>query len=197
MQKVRYSTTRVLAMCVAMLGFIVVGVIMWSALYGKGAFAGGFLTLIGICGLPAMARYLLSGGLILEYDRTFVTFHGVLSTTRLRWEEVHGIEIEEQTYNWVAKNRFLKIKGPFSLLGYASMTERLLAKEHRPLDRLLDQIVNYLESPETAQQQPIAQPARQTGFGSAMPDTRSTGVIGEQPVAAPQMRAGGFGRKGL
>ncbi|NNC53373.1 MAG: hypothetical protein HKO08_10080 [Erythrobacter sp.] len=193
MQTVHYSTARVMAMCIAMLGFIVVGVVMWSGLYGKGAFAGAILMMIGICGLPAMARYLLGGGLILEYDRTFVTFHGVLSTTRLRWDEVTGIEIEEQTYNWIAKNRFLKIKGPFSFLGYASMTERLLARKHRPIGKLLDQITDYLESPEAAPQQPV----RQTGFGSAMPDTRSTGVIGEQPVAAPQMRAGGFGRKGL
>lgn len=176
-------------MCLAMIGFIVIGVFMWGALEGKGAFAGAIFTIIGICGLPAMARYLLGGGVILEYDRTFVTFHGVFGSTRLRWEEISGIEIEKQTYNWIASNRFLKIKGPFSFLGYASMTERLLAREHRPLEKLLDRIGAYLEQEDDVQ----APAARQQGFGNPMPDTRSSGVIGEAPGAP--MRGGGFGRK--
>lgn len=191
MQTVHYSTARVAFACVLIIGFIFLGVWAGSTFYGKASFAGWLVAVCFMICLPMAARYLLDGGKILEYDRTFVTFHGVLGSTRMRWDEVTGIEIEKQTYNWIASNTFLKIKGRFSFLGYASLTERLLTRQHRPVEKLLDEIVDYLDQPETAPQQP----QRAQGFGSAMPDTRSSGVIGEAPV--PQMRAGGFGRKGL
>lgn len=184
MQTVRYSTSRVAMMCVALIGFIFAGVWAYGAFYGKAAFAGALIAAVGIVCLPMMARYLIGGGVILEYDRINVTFHGVLSTTRLRWDQVGGIEVEEQTYNWVAKNRYLKIKGPFSLLGYASVTERLLARDHRPIDKLLDQILTYLEEPQET-----------PGVERAAAGMRSTVVVGA--MSAPQIRGGGFGRKGL
>ncbi|MBY6217385.1 hypothetical protein [Qipengyuania aquimaris] len=197
MQIVRYSRSRVAMACVLMIGFIFLGVLAGSAFHGKASFAGWLIAGCFVICLPMGARYLLDGGKILEYDRNFVTYHGVLGSTRLRWEEVHGFEVEKQTYNWIASNTFLKLKGPFSFLGYASITQRLLAREHRSAEHLLDEIVDYLESAEEHHEAP-QQPARSQGFGNAAPAARSQGVIGEAPMpAAPQMRGGGFGRKGL
>lgn len=187
MHKVQYSTGRVAFACLGMIAFIFAGVWMASTFDGKGAFAGWLVTICFIICLPLGARYLINGGLILEYDRHFVVFHGVLGTKRVRWEQVTGIEIEKQTYNGMTSNTFLKIKGPFSLLGYASLTQGLLADKHRPVEKLFDQLVNVHEEPQPAEREAIP----------ASPIPRSRGVVGEAPLQPAAPRAGGFGRKGL
>ena len=83
MQTVRYSITRVAITCVLMIGFIFLGVWAGSAFYGKASFAGWLIAGVFIVILPGAARYLLDGGRILEYDRTFVTFHGILSHSKM------------------------------------------------------------------------------------------------------------------
>ncbi len=189
MQKVKYSPASLIMMCIAMLGFILVGVIMFGSLHGKGAFAGFLLLAVGLFGFPVMVRYLLGGCTILEYDHNFVTYHGILGAKRVRWSEIESLEVEKQTYNWIASNRFLKLRGPFGLLGYASVTERLLARQHRPIETLMDQIESFaaggVENSAEQPRQPVGMPA-----------PRSTGVIGEAPIAVPS-RPMGFGRKGL
>ena len=193
MQTVHYSKLRLCLMGVAILLLFIVGFFAWATGQGKVAFAGAIMTIAGIWGLFMVLRYLIGGGLILEYDRQFVTFHGMIGVVRLPWDEVTGVETVTQTYNWIGRNRFLKIKGRFSLLGHASITERLLERQHRPIEKLLDQIVDHLEQPEA-----VIRPPRvvlQQSAGSAMPPSRVPGGIGNG--TAPQMRGGGFGRKGL
>lgn len=191
MQTVHYSKGRLIGLGLALFGLLIVGVCLWGVSHGKVAFAGAILASTGLFGLFMMVRYFMGGCVVLEYDRKFVIFHGMLGAVRLPWEEVTGIEIEKQTYNWIATNRFLKIRGRFSPVGYASITERLLSRQHRPIERLLDQIVHHLEQQEVVPQQV----ARQQDYTGTLPDGRSAGGIGHGP--APQMRRGGFGRKGL
>ena len=189
MQQIRYSKERTGQMAVWMLVAIIFGVTLFTISSGKGAFIGFVFAAIGIFGFPAMVRYAFGDGVVLEYDHTFVTHHGVLRSSRIRWDEVTDIEVESQSVNFIRTNRFLKIKGPFNFLGYAWVTEKLLDKRDRPVEKLADEIIAFLENPA-----PVTRQAPATGFGQAMPDTRSSGVIGEGPGAP---RAGGFGRKGL
>ena len=161
-------------MGVAILLLFIVGFFAWATGQGKVAFAGAIMTIAGIWGLFMVVRYLIGGGLILEYDRQFVTFHGMIGVVRLPWDEVTGIETVTQTYNWIARNRFLKIKGRFSLLGHASITERLLERQHRPIEKLLDQIVDHLEQPEAVTRPPRV--VLQQSAGSAMPPSRVPGA---------------------
>lgn len=200
MKQVRYSIPLIALLCVTYLALIVAGAIAYERADGENAIIGIVFMGIGIYSLPPMASYLFGGGLILEYDHNFVTYHGVLGKKTLRWDQVQQIQIKQVDHP-VWQDKFLRIHGPFTFYGYASITGRLLARRHRPIEQLQEDMQAAFEGyfsptathpafePPVASQPTLsAQPPI-----SAMPDTRSHGVIGE--VGGQSGRRGLFGRR--
>lgn len=200
MRQIRYSIPFLSALCVTYLVLIVAGAIAYERMNGEAAIIGVVFLGIGIYSLPPMASYLFGGGLILEYDGDVVTYHGVLGKKTLRWEQVEQIQIKQVDHS-IWEDKFLRMHGPFTFYGYASITGRLLARRHRPIEQLQDDMLaaaegdfiptaaqSSFESPVAPQQPKSAQPPI-----SAMPDTRSQGVIGE--VGGQSARRRVFGRR--
>lgn len=191
MQVVKYSTPRLVSLVFCMAGFAWLGAWMWGAFYGKGAFLGAMFFLIGVVGGLETLRKLAFGGIVLEFDRHTIAYHGLFGVRRVRWSEVEDILLEKQTYNGITSNTFLKIYGPFGGLGYASVTQSLLTAKHRPLEKLVAQMAAAQEGAFDTPDHP----EHSRPFPGS-PAARSRGVVGEAPAAAPAARAG-FGRKGL
>lgn len=200
MRQIRYSIPFLALLCVTYLVLIVAGAIAYERMDGDGAIIGVVFVGIGIYSLPPMASYLFGGGLILEYDGDFITYHGVLGKKTLRWQQVEQIQIKQVDHS-VWQDKFLRIHGAFTFYGYASITGRLLARRHRPIEQLQEDMLAASEGdfiptaaqssfePPVAPQRPISgQPPI-----SAMPDTRSQGVIGE--VGGHSGRRKVFGRR--
>ncbi|WP_428027689.1 hypothetical protein [Altererythrobacter sp.] len=176
MNTVHYSKVRMIIMFVGVCLFVVLGAWANARLEGRAAFAGFILMCLGAITFPIFARYMLIGAKVLEFDSTIVTFHGLLGSKTVRWDRVTSIDIYTVTVNWFSKTRHLRIHGPFGIMGYASISEKMLTSEHRPLEKLIAAI-----------SEAHARPARQA------PRREETAII----PASPMPREAGFGRKGI
>lgn len=221
--QIRYSVPYLAALALVFTVLIVTGASIAGRLWGENAFVGAVFMLFGVLGLPTMVRYLFSGGVVLEYEDSFVTYHGIFGSKTLHWCQVKRMNITVQGGR--DSNRVLKLEGPFSVFASASIHERLLRQEHRPLEALQEELLaafegdhaeNPLSNAELAhvlrkglradRERGAINPSFPSQAGApeltpvakrqsdAMPDTRSRGVIGEVPGAMPGKR-GFFGRR--
>ncbi|MFM7376666.1 MAG: hypothetical protein ACKO1O_00815 [Erythrobacter sp.] len=163
---------------------------VWVLTFGglKAMLAGGILAAGFAYLLVWFARYLLDNK-ILSVGATGIEFHGMLSTRRLRLDQIATIMVETQTNNGVT-NRSLVIVPHEEHGGNIKFAERWLEGRFGGCEGVADLITNGAPDPE-----PFPLPRRAPTPPAAAP--AGWHERGAQPPAAPPARAGGFGRKGL
>lgn len=190
MSDVYFSRGKVALGLVGSAGMFWLGV--WVLTLGglKATLAGGILALGFAYLLVWFARYLLDNK-ILSVGATGIEFHGMVSTRRLRLDQIANIMVETQTNNGVT-NRSLVIVPHEGHGGTIKFAERWLEKRFGGCEGVADLITKGAPDPE-----PFPLPRRAPTPPSAAP--AGWHERGAQPPAPPAgpARAGGFGRKGL
>jgi hypothetical protein len=155
----------------------------------KAMLAGGILTIGFAYMLVYFARYLLDNK-ILSVGASGIEFHGMVSTRRLRLDQIANIMVETQKTNGVT-NRTLVIEPHEGHGGKIKFAERWLEKRFGGCEGVADLIANGAPEP---QREPFPLPRR-----APTPPASDPGGWHERGSAAPAApaRAGGFGRKGL
>ncbi|WP_285710437.1 hypothetical protein [Erythrobacter oryzae] len=134
-----------------------------------------------------VARYLLDNR-ILSIGATGIEYHGIVSTRRLRMDQIGSIRIETQTNKGVSISS-LVIEPRDGHGRRIKLSESLLEKRFGGCEGVADLITRGAPDPE-----PFPLPRRAPTPPAAAP--AGWHERGTQPPAAPA-RQGGFGRKGL
>ncbi len=136
------------------------------------------------------ARYLLDNK-VLCVGATGIEFHGMISTRRLRMDQIASIMVETQTINGVT-TRSLVIEPYEGHGGKIKFAERWLENRFGGCEGVADLIANGAPQPSP---EPFPLPRRAPTPPAGVPaGWHEHG----SPAAAPERaRAGGFGRKGL
>lgn len=173
MQTIRYSRVKLAILLLACMMLGLFGA--WLALNftGRGGRLGGGVAVSMVIISPFLLRY-LADNRIASIGRGMLDFHGMLGTSRIRFEDIADIDIETQSALFMTA-RHLKIvrTGGF---GWGWRIAEIL------LDHQAGGLENVLTLIEAG---PSALPQRRT-----VPATRHN----ERP--APDARVRGFGRKG-
>ena len=152
---------------------------------------GGILTIGFAYMLVWFARYLLDNK-ILSVGSTGIEFHGLVSTRRLRLDQIANIMVETQTVNGVT-TRTLVIVPHGGHGGNIKFADRWLEGRFGGCEGVAELIANGAPQPEP---EPFPLPRRAPTPPAAAP--AGWNERGAQPPATPERaRAGGFGRKGL
>ncbi|MBA4009906.1 MAG: hypothetical protein C0486_14140 [Erythrobacter sp.] len=190
MSDVYFSRAKVALGLLGSAGMFWLGV--WVLTLGglKAMLAGGVLAIGFAYMLVYFARYLLDNK-ILSVRATGIEFHGMVSTRRLRLDQIANIMVETQKVNGVA-TRTLVIVPHEGHGGTIKFAERWLEKRFGGCEGVADLIANGAPDPE-----PFPLPRRAPTPPAAAPaGWHERGGQPATPPAAPA-RAGGFGRKGL
>jgi hypothetical protein len=161
----------------------------------KAMLAGGILAIGFAYLLVWFARYLLDNK-VLSVGASGIEFHGVVSTRRLRLDQIADMMIETQTNNGVT-NRSLVIVPQQGLGGNIKFAERWLEKRFGGCEGVASLIANGAPQPDP---EPFPLPRRAPTPPAAAPaGWHERGAQNPAPPAQPAApaRAGGFGRKGL
>lgn len=165
---------------------------VWMLTLGgmKAAVFGGIVAAGMGFNLVWFARYLLDNK-VLCHGATGIEFHGMISTRRLRMDQIASIMVEAQTIIGVT-TRLLVIEPYEGHGGKIKVAERWLENRFGGCEGVADLIANGAPQPE-----PFPLPRRAPTPPSAAPaGWHERGAQPSAPPAAPA-RAGGFGRKGL
>lgn len=158
----------------------------------KATLAGGIISIGFAYMLIYFGRYLLDNK-ILSLGANGIEFHGMVSTRRLRLDQIAGIMVETQKVNGVT-TRTLVIVPHEGNGGKIKFAERWLEKRFGGCEGVADLIANGAGQP---QREPFPLPRRAPTPPAAAP--AGWHERGVQPPAQPAAaaRAGGFGRKGM
>ena len=173
MLEVRYSRVKIVLFSVLLLGFAWGGLWVWSNFTGKGAFGGLMIAVVMLGLMPKMLRYFVDNT-ILRVRGSKIEFCGIFGTKTYRLEDLAGSQIETVD-SGLASNRHLML-GDANWFTGARVAEGLLESRFRPIENLIDMIVDATQSA----------PPR-----SAQPATRQQPA----PAEAPPVRT--FGRKSV
>jgi len=178
------------------LGLILCSLFFWGGVWmvgvfdAKGVFIGAVLAIFGALLMVKFARYLLDNR-ILSVSATGIEFHGIVSTRRLRFDQIAGMSVETTTTNYITQ-RALIITPAQGHGGKLRIAEMLLEGKVGGLNGLADLIANGAPQPSP---EPFPLPRR-----APTPPTGTPAGWHERGAAAAapeRARAGGFGRKGL
>lgn len=186
-----FSRFKVGLALVASAGMFWLGVWMVSLGGLKATLFGGIVVLAFAYMLVYFARYLLDNK-ILSVGTSGFEFHGMVSTRRLRLDQIANIMVETQKVNGVT-TRTLVIVPHEGHGGTIKFAERWLEGRFGGCEGVADLIANGAPQPDP---EPFPLPRRAPTPPSAAP--AGWHESSAQPPAAPERaRAGGFGRKGL
>ncbi|WP_086608367.1 hypothetical protein [Erythrobacter donghaensis] len=157
----------------------------------KAMFAGGIVAVCFAYMLVWFARYLLDNK-VLSVGATGIEFHGIVSTRRLRMDQIASIMVETQKVNGVT-TRSLVIEPHQGHGGRIKFAERWLEGRFGGCEGVADLIADGASQPPS-EPFPLPRRAPTPPSGAAPAGWHERGA----PSAAPERaRAGGFGRKGL
>lgn len=190
MSDVYFSRAKVALGLLGSAGMFWLGVWMLSLSGLEAVLFGGILAISFAYMLVYFARYLLDNK-ILSVGATGIEFHGMVSTRRLRLDQIANIMVETQKVDGVT-TRTLVIVPHEGHGGTIKFAERWLEKRFGGCEGVADLIANGAPDPE-----PFPLPRRAPTPPAAAPaGWHERGGQPSTPPAAPA-RAGGFGRKGL
>lgn len=175
MQDVCYSRLKLGVALALSAGLFWVGVWMTGMSDPKGVLAGWFFVAVMAFLLVHFSRYLLDNR-ILSIGATGIEYHGLISTKRLRFDQIANVMIETTTVNYV-KNCSLVIVPAQGHGGKARIAERLLERRVGGLEALFDLIASRTNGPE-----------RRAAPSFPLPEPVSSGSV-------PEARVRSFGRK--
>ncbi|QDH35148.1 hypothetical protein [Porphyrobacter sp. YT40] len=157
----------------------------------KAMFAGGITAACFAYMLVWFARYLLDNK-VLSVGAGGIEFHGIVSTRRLRMDQIASIMVETQKVNGVT-TRSLVIEPHEGQGGKIKFAERWLEGRFGGCEGVADLIADGASRP-SSEPFPLPRRAPTPHAGAAPAGWHEQGA----PSAAPERaRAGGFGRKGL
>ncbi|MBA4051325.1 MAG: hypothetical protein C0472_05460 [Erythrobacter sp.] len=190
MSDVYFSRIKVGLGLIGSAGLFWLGVWMLSLGGLEAVLFGGIVAISMAYMLVYFARYLLDNK-ILSVGATGIEFHGMVSTRRLRLDQIANIMVETQKVNGVT-TRTLIIVPHEGHGGTIKFAERWLEKRFGGCEGVADLIANGAPDPE-----PFPLPRRAPPPPAAAPaGWHERGATPPTHPAAPA-RAGGFGRKGL
>lgn len=190
MSDVYFSRAKVALGLIGSAGMFWLGVWMLTLGGLKAMLLGGILALGFAYMLVYFARYLLDNK-ILSVGATGIEFHGMVSTRRLRMDQISSIMVETQTVNGVT-TRTLIIIPHDGHGGKIKFAERWLEKRFGGCEGVAELIANGAPEP---QREPFPLPRRAPQPPASAP--AGWHENGGAPAAPERARAGGFGRKGL
>lgn len=165
---------------------------VWMLMLGgfKAVLFGGIVAIGFAYMLVYFARYLLDNK-VLSVGTTGIEFHGMVSTRRLRLDQIANIMVETQTVNGVT-TRTLVIIPHEGHGGKIKFAERWLENRFGGCEGVAELIANGAREP---QREPFPLPRRAPAPPAA--DPAGWHERDAQSAAPERARAGGFGRKGL
>ncbi len=166
------------------------GIWMMGYYYGFGAFLGLMLAVSGpICALATFVL-LFSDRVAMQLSADGFKYRSFFGGGKVRWNEIHLIDIEETRVNWFARQRHLKIDIGRGMFGNVRIPEIYLNKSTGNLDDIVDRMMVLIDQAANGYSSYDA-----SNFSEAIPASRIEPQHSAQ--SAPAVKGGGFGRKGL